>query len=532
MGAVMRSHDWQSSQFGPLATWPQELRSAVALCLGARDAIGIYWGKEFLLLYNDAFRDMIGNKHPHALGRPGAEVFPEIWDRVGPILGEVRASGAAAEDHDALMPLNAGDGLEDRWFDFTMNPIVGDDGQVSGIFNIAVETTSRIVAQRNSAEAERRLKEGATAARLSTDFKALFEASPTPFLVIAPPDWTIIAANDARLQLTALTREDQIGRPLFEVFPDDPEDPLADGVRNLRASLDRVMATKAADTMAVQRYAVRDLEGLFVERWWSPINVPVLGVDDDVALVIHRVEEVTDIVRLRGKADAQDQLIRDQHGLIQRLRETESALRESDQHLRLMVNELNHRVKNTLATVQSIVAQTLREHEGPGGADAITSRLIALSRAHDMLTDEHWAGADLHEIIKATTDPYRLHDQSRVEIKGPELKTPPRLALTLALAFHELATNAVKYGALSDQDGRVRITWSLTKAGDRTRLDLMWRETGGPAVTEPTRRGFGTRLIERSLAAEADGHAELTFDPRGLQCRLVADVSEERVLNL
>lgn len=528
----MRSHDWENSPLGPLATWPQELRSAVALCLGARTAIGIYWGERFLLLYNDAFRDMIGHRHPQALGRPAVEVFPEIWDRLGPILEGVRESGAAVEDHDALLPLTAANGVEDRWFDFTVNPIMGDEGRVAGIFNIALETTSRVVAERNRIEAERRLKDGAEASGLSTDFKALFEASPTPFLVVAPPDWTIVAANDARLQITGLTRENQIGRPLFEVFPDDPNDPLADGVRNLRASFDRVLATKAVDTMAVQRYAVRDASGQFVERWWSPVNVPVLGADGEVGLIIHRVEEVTDIVRLRGKAETQDQLIRDQQAVIQRLRETESALREGDQHLRLMVNELNHRVKNTLAAVQSIVAQTLRNHDNRPASDAIASRLVALARAHDMLTDEHWAGADLHAILRATAAPYLAHDASRVEISGPQLKTPPRLALSLALVFHELATNAVKYGALSTRDGRVSIRWSLTSDEDRTRLELMWRETGGPPVAEPTRRGFGTRLIERSFAGDAGGCAELTFDPHGLQCRLVASVEEEKLLNI
>ena len=165
----------------------------------------------------------------------------------------------------------------------------------------------------------------------SVDFRSLFEASPTPFLVVAPPDWTIVAANDARLRITGKSREAQIGRKLFEVFPDNPSDPTADGVRNLTASLERVVARKATDTMAVQRYSVQEADGRFVERWWSPVNSPVLDESGNVVLIIHRVEDVTETVRLRGEAEARDQLARDQQAGIDRLRASEAKLRESEE---------------------------------------------------------------------------------------------------------------------------------------------------------------------------------------------------------
>lgn len=164
----------------------------------------------------------------------------------------------------------------------------------------------------------------------SVDYRTLFDASPTPLLVVRPPDWVIVAANDARLKITGTTREEQIGRRLFDVFPDDPDDPEADGVRNLSASLQRVVATHKADAMPVQCYSVRGADGVFVERWWSPVNTPVLDREGRVALIIHHVEDVTEVVRLRGDAQGRIEHARGQQLLIDRLRGTSTALRESE----------------------------------------------------------------------------------------------------------------------------------------------------------------------------------------------------------
>jgi two-component sensor histidine kinase len=195
-----------------------------------------------------------------------------------------------------------------------------------------------------------------------------------------------------------------------------------------------------------------------------------------------------------------------------------SAAAAIDQRARernLLINELNHRVKNTLTTVQSIAQQTLRGAISAEKArEAFTQRVIALAKAHDVLTRESWEGAELTDILALATGPYAAH---RFVLAGPAVRLGPAVTLSLALALHELATNAAKYGALSTENGIVRIDWAIR--GER--LELSWRETGGPAVKEPAHRGFGSRLLERLFSAEG-GSAQLRFAPDGLVCELVA----------
>jgi two-component sensor histidine kinase len=198
-------------------------------------------------------------------------------------------------------------------------------------------------------------------------------------------------------------------------------------------------------------------------------------------------------------------------------------------HLRLMVNELNHRVKNTLATVQSIVAQTLRSAEVPVRIrDTLTLRVLALSKAHDVLTDEQWSGADLRQIAAQAALPFRSGlGEDRVTLNGPDVRLPPKTAIAVALAVHELATNAVKYGALSGHDGAVSLDWTLSLEAGRRRLDMVWREHGGPVVKLPSRAGFGTRLIERGLAADLHGEVRIDYPPQGVICTISADLDAE-----
>lgn len=205
--------------------------------------------------------------------------------------------------------------------------------------------------------------------------------------------------------------------------------------------------------------------------------------------------------------------------------ETPSKL--ADEQRVLLLNELNHRVKNTLATVQSIAEQTLRG----AGVDratrqALGDRLMALSEAHNVLLQENWAGADLATILEQTCAPHEGRESERFRLDGPPVRLSPQQAVSISLVLHELATNALKYGALSVAAGHVEITWNIAQDGGGGRhLTLLWREVGGPPVAEPTREGFGTRLLKRSFGHDSSGDATLAFDPAGLRCVIALELS-------
>lgn len=200
-----------------------------------------------------------------------------------------------------------------------------------------------------------------------------------------------------------------------------------------------------------------------------------------------------------------------------------TAHREENAQCKRLVDELNHRVKNTLSTVQSIVHQALRSPAEPDAIrDAIESRILALSRSHDLLTSGNWESAGLHDLVDTALHPFKAvaGHAERFTIKGDNVHLPPKTTLSLAIALNELATNAVKYGAFSNDVGKIDIDWEVVKEATGNRLVLRWLERDGPLVTTPTRKGFGSWVIERGLAHELGGKVSLDYLRHGLACTI------------
>ena len=196
-------------------------------------------------------------------------------------------------------------------------------------------------------------------------------------------------------------------------------------------------------------------------------------------------------------------------------------LRRAAFQQKALLNELNHRVKNTLATVQLLAAQTIRKCGLPKDVqDDFEARLIALSRAHDHLTRERWELVDLHTIVAKAVEPYSELSPDMVRIRGEQIKIGAQASLTLAMIFHELANNAAKFGALSSEQGKLAVSWAVASDVSQPTLVIDWEESGGPLVNAPERLGFGSRLLQQGITRQFKGSARLDYDPSGLRCRM------------
>lgn len=240
---------------------------------------------------------------------------------------------------------------------------------------------------------------------------------------------------------------------------------------------------------------VRDCECVFTRPDGSPAIFlasaePVVGEDSSVIGVVGCLQDITDS-------------------------------RRGDTHERVLLDELNHRVKNTLATVQLLAGQTIRKCGLPKEVqDDFEGRLIALSRAHDHLTRERWEPVDLHTIVAKAVEPYCRLNPETLGIRGEPFKVSAQSSLTLAMIFHELASNAAKFGALSTAEGRLAISWAVANGVRPPTLVIKWQETGGPPVTEPARLGFGSRLLQHGVSRQFRGSTRLDYDPSGLRCTM------------
>lgn len=294
------------------------------------------------------------------------------------------------------------------------------------------------------------------------------------------PDNPIVFANDAFLDLTGYAREEVLGQS-FNFLMARGTDP------DSRARIDAAFASTSKGGSEICYHRKDGSE------FWSAVLIsPVRDEDDNLVQYFASFVDLTDHKQEQAQS-------------------------------RMLIDELNHRVKNTLATVQSIVWQALRKTSNPELIrESIESRLFALSRSHDLLTRENWEGAGLHDLINAALEPFGIANgrSEHFVITGRNVRVSPKVALALGIAFHELATNAVKYGAFSNKDGSVLISWAIEPSPEGNRLLLRWQEKNGPPVAPPSRKGFGSRVIERGLAHELEGAVDLDYRTDGVVCTI------------
>jgi PAS domain S-box-containing protein len=200
--------------------------------------------------------------------------------------------------------------------------------------------------------------------------------------------------------------------------------------------------------------------------------------------------------------------------------------KEGEAHLRLLMRELTHRSKNLLAVIQAMARQSAKH---AGSVERFLARfgerLQALARSHDLLVQESWHGASLNDLVRSQLGHYLDRKKSQVTVEGEDVQLKPEAAQSLGLALHELATNASKYGALSRVRGRASVAWKRLPPDRGRALELQWTECNGPKVVDPTRRGFGSMVIEHNLARAIEAHVSLVFDPDGLKCRIIVPAS-------
>ena len=303
---------------------------------------------------------------------------------------------------------------------------------------------------------------------------------PLVFMDATEPGNPIIFANDSFLRLTGYSRDEVLGHS-FNFL-------MAQG-----ADAKALAAVEAAfnvndDHSSEVRYRRKDGSEFWAALFISPVQDPGGEIIQYFASFIDLTEH-----------------------------------KEEQAQSRMLIDELNHRVKNTLTTVQAIVAQALRNATDPREIrESIESRLFALSRSHDLLTRENWESAGLLDVVKEALEPFGIANgrSERFKVTGANVRFPPKSALALGIAFHELATNAVKYGAFSGDTGCVLIDWAMKAAPGGDRLILTWSEENGPPVTPPSKKGFGSRVIERGLALELGGTTRLDFRPDGVICTI------------
>jgi two-component sensor histidine kinase len=497
---------------GPREGWPVALATLTEVILASEQAMFVAWGPERTLIYNDAYAEILADKHPGAMGRPLLEVWREIEDDLAPIVERAYAGEPIHMDDIPFVMWRRGY-PEQTHFAFSYTPVRGEDGEVAGFFCPCRETTLQVQAEKR-ARVRARLGE---ALRGVEDGRAVRVAVAEALTVYFHP---------ARLvRMRVLDGEVRMARDWPDTTDEPPSARLADP--RLRDAIEGRAAVTAAGLGSddeAGRAFVRALEAP------AGMLVPLPEQAGPYALALGAM---TARSWTEKDADFARELTERGWTEFKRL-EAQEALAASEAQLRLVNQELKHRAKNLFAVVHSLVSMTARSAAGGDAGEVVAKigdRLGALAAAHAVGTDGSAGGSSLEALLRSLLAPYP-QAEDRLAVEGPVLPLPNEAVTPLALALHELATNAIKYGAWSDEGGRVRVSWEAapSEAGDGMgrSVTLRWREEA-EGVTEPKEAGwsgFGSVLL-RSSAMQLGGEARQDWHERGLdtELRFVLDAS-------
>jgi two-component sensor histidine kinase len=579
LGALMRAHDWAETPLGPPEAWPEALKTTVGIILGSRQPMFVAWGPARTMLYNDGYAVLCGGRHPTALGRPFREVWFDIMADVGPIL-ERAFQGEATHMDDIAFVMDRSGYPEEAHFAFSYTPVRDEDGRVAGMLCACAEITGRVMAERRQAfglALDQALRDSPGPARLVEAALALLgphlraarcgyaEGQEGQPRVVAewgdgrlpklPPGATPGMAGGLSAALPAtgglLYLHDAAPRRWLPA----EETLLAEVAERLSAALARAGAEAAlrasevrwrslfaamhegfALCEMVRDAAGRDIDFRYLEvndAWERLTGIPRQAAEGQlVSILIPRLEPIWietygRVVRTGKPAHVEYHVAtlgswfevfayRTEPGRFAALFLNVTERKASEERQALLAREVDHRAKNALAVVLAALRLT-RAETLPAYRAAVEGRVAALARAQTLLAQENWSGAALAPLLEGEIRPFVTGCQS-LSVEGPPVQLQGRAVQPVAMAVHELATNATKHGALSVAGGRVELRWGL-EAGGAT-LRLCWRESGGPPVAPPARQGFGSRVVDATIRGQLGGSIAMDWSPGGLACCL------------
>ena len=469
MADLIRNHNWEESPLGPTETWTPSLRTTVELMLAAQAEIVLFCGPELVALYNDAYSPTIGDKHPRALGRPARENWAELWDDLEPLLRGVLETGEtfSAKDRPFYIERSGSTG-ETVYFDISYSAVRAQDGKVEAVLCIVSETTARVLAAARVRESEQR-------------FRALVNAS-SDVIYRMSPDWQEMHQMDGRGFLSTAEGPAIRWRDDY-LFPEDQP--------TVQAAIDRAINERGAFEL---EHRVRRADGS--AGWTLSRAIPILDDNGAIQQWFGMASDVT-------------------------------AKRASEQHIMVLMREVNHRVKNQYAVILSMIRETSKRASDPRDFEyQIRERIMALSRSHDLLVLNDWRGAGMSDLVREHLRPFG-HEE-RIVLSGPEVTLRSNAVQNIGMALHELGTNATKYGALSAEAGKVEVAWRIMDTPEGgSDFELTWEERSPqqatPIEAEPA-GGFGSVVLQRVVPISLSGSASMERLPGLVRWRLSAPV--------